>query len=234
MPNDENGAGGPSQPAPGAGPAGPGPGASLRMALFDVIRLHALVYEEAFRIQHTLITSLLAPVLRPNGAAQAGATSNGTISNGTISNGAAHAGATSNGAGVAPPAAAVDPPADSASPDDVAALLAELQLLFLKFPVAAQAGYRALVAEGRGFAKTPEGAAWAQALGSSELVQQGRRIWDTVSLGMFDEDPSTVIPSAYLEVLLRAAKSTTLEDLLRRIVGAAAAGGPAGAHHGSA
>ena len=110
---------------------------------------------------------------------------------------------------------------------EVEALLRRLQVLVLEYPLAAQAAFSALVAEGRRFASTPEGAAWKEALAGSELVRNGRPLWDALSLNLLEEDPATVVPSAYLEALFQAVRSPELEALARRLRGAAA-GGPHG------
>jgi len=140
--------------------------------LLDVIRLQAMIYEEAQRIRDLLFNRLLEPAL----------------------------------AGEAPG-------------DATTGLLLRLRLLLLKHPVAAQAAFSALVAEGRSFAATPEGAAWKSALASSDLVRRGQRLWDAISFNILEEDPGTIVPSAYLDALLRAAEGADVDDLLRRIRG---------------
>jgi hypothetical protein len=115
------------------------------------------------------------------------------------------------------PAAGDEPAGAAPRADDLSELLRRAQLLLLKYPVAAQAAFAALIAEGRRFAATPEGAEWAAALAGSDLVRQGRRVWDAVTMNMLEENPNTVVPSAYLEALLRAARSTDLEGTLRRL-----------------
>jgi hypothetical protein len=80
-----------------------------------------------------------------------------------------------------------EPPAQatgSAMPDEALGLLRRLQVLLLKHPVVTQAAFSALVAEGRRFGATPEGAAWKSSLATSELLQQGRRLWDALSLNI--------------------------------------------------
>ena len=114
----------------------------------------------------------------------------------------------------APEAAEVDP-GDAA----VAALLRRAQVLLLRHPIAAQAAFAALIAEGRRFAATPEGAEHAAALAGSDLVHKGRRVWDAVGMNLLEDDPATVVPSAYLEALFRAARSANLEGLLGRLQG---------------
>jgi hypothetical protein len=98
-------------------------------------------------------------------------------------------------------------------------LLRRLQVLLLKHPIVVQAAFSALVAEGRRFATTPEGAAWKSALASSPLLQQGRRLWDALSLNIPEEDPAIVLPSAYIEALFQASASSQLEELLRKLQG---------------
>jgi hypothetical protein len=99
--------------------------------------------------------------------------------------------------------------------EELCDLLRRAQLLLLKHPVAAQAAFTALIAEGRRFAATPEGAEWAAALADSDVVRQGRRVWDAIAMNMLEEDPGTILPSAYLEALLQAARSSDLEGTLR-------------------
>lgn len=122
--------------------------------------------------------------------------------------------------------------AGSAAPegpgDELAELLRRVQRALFRHPVAAQAAFAALMAEGRRFAGTPEGAAWKAALEGSELARNGRRLWDALSMGMLEEDPATIVPSAYLEALLRAAASADLDALLGKL-GAAPGGGERGA-----
>ncbi|WP_437317531.1 hypothetical protein [Sorangium sp. So ce385] len=167
-------------PAP---PAEDGEGRE-RPALFDLIRLQAMIYEESRRLQDLLFERLLAPAARP---AEGG-----------------------EGAGAIP------------------AILRRAQLLVLKHPVAAQAAFAALIAEGRRFAATPEGTEWAAALAGSDLVRRGRQVWDAVGMNMLEDDPDAILPSAYLEALLRAARSPDLEDALRGLYDAAK-GDPLGA-----
>lgn len=110
--------------------------------------------------------------------------------------------------------------------------LRRLQALMLEHPMAAQAAFSALLAEGRRFATTPEGAEWKRVLADSPWVRQGRLLWDVLSLHLLEESPSGALPSSYLEALFRAAESSDLEGLLRRLRDEAGApvGTPGGAH----
>jgi hypothetical protein len=123
----------------------------------------------------------------------------------------------------------VPPPEGQGAGDELAGVLRRLQLLLLQHPLAAQAAFSALVAEGRRFATTPEGAAWKASLAGSELVRQGRPLWDALTFNLLEEDASTLVPSTYLEALFQAASSPELEALVRRLREAGAGGGFHGA-----
>ncbi|WP_437899290.1 hypothetical protein [Sorangium sp. So ce124] len=191
--------------APSPGAAGspwwvaPAPGLPPLPSMFDWIRIQALIYEEMRRIQDLLIERLVAPAMR--------ASARGPDSAG----------------GAAPPEGATADPREG----EIVDVLRRAQLLLLRHPVAAQAAFSALIAEGRRFAATPEGAAWTAALASSDLLRHGRRVWDAVSLNLLEEDPETIVPSAYLEALLRAAKSADLDGLLSALRDAPGEGGRA-------
>ncbi|WP_163997978.1 hypothetical protein [Pyxidicoccus caerfyrddinensis] len=108
----------------------------------------------------------------------------------------------------------VPPPEnDAGSPahaGDVVALLHRARLLLLQHPVAAQAAFSALVAEGRRFAATPEGHSQATALAASPLIRHASELWGALGMDMLEEDPNTVLPSAWLDALLRRAESPNL------------------------
>ncbi len=108
-------------------------------------------------------------------------------------------------------------------------LLRGFQRVLLEHPIAAQAAFSALVAEGRRYAETSEGAEWSRRLEGSELLRQGRRVWEAASLSMLETRPDAALPSSYIDALLSAADHPEVEALLRRLQGAdeAAAGGAA-------
>jgi len=111
------------------------------------------------------------------------------------------------------PAPGAAPGTGSAAPphaDEVTALLHRARLLLLQHPTAAQAAFCALVAEGRRFAATPEGRSQAVALAASPLIRHASELWSALGLDMLEEDPDTVVPSAWLEALLRGAQSPNL------------------------
>jgi hypothetical protein len=100
--------------------------------------------------------------------------------------------------------------------DEILAALRRIQVLVIQHPIAAQAAFAALVAEGRRVARTPEGRAWAQRLERSALLDHLRPVWKMVTLASLEEDAADVLPSAYLDGLFLAAardKDRILETL---------------------
>ncbi len=87
--------------------------------------------------------------------------------------------------------------------DPLARALRAASEFFLKHPLAAQALFTALVAEGRRFAQTPEGRRWRAGLAQSELVRRGRALWEGSLLNMLDDDPDAVMPSSVFDALVR-------------------------------
>jgi hypothetical protein len=110
------------------------------------------------------------------------------------------------------------PPGLVGDPDELLRVLQEAQLLLLKYPVTAQAGFRALVAEGRAFAMTPVGRRWQSRLARSELVRRGRILWEGSLLNMLEETSDSLIPSALLEAIIVATASGELSALLTRLL----------------
>lgn len=111
--------------------------------------------------------------------------------------------------------------------DAVESLLGVVHGLIIRHPAAAQALFRALVAEGRAFAATDEGAPWASRLRRSELVRQGRVVWDAVSLNALDDREETVLPTAILDAFTRAMASEDVHGILRRVLAASLLAGGA-------
>lgn len=105
----------------------------------------------------------------------------------------------------------------NATDDELHDLLAQLQLAIVSHPIAAQALFRALVAEGRAFATTPEGQRWAAMLVDSPLIQRGRMVWDVTTLRMLDDDPDTVLPSTLMDAFVKTTAKEVLEPFLSRL-----------------
>jgi hypothetical protein len=116
--------------------------------------------------------------------------------------------------------------------DEVGRLLRALQRLLLKYPVASQALFTALVAEGRLFGATEAGRAWRGRLAASPLIRRGRVVWDETTLRMLEEDPATVIPSAVVDAFVHAAMMDGLEPFLSRLFEEGVQGGADAARAG--
>ncbi len=95
--------------------------------------------------------------------------------------------------------------------------LRQLQFSLLRHPVAAQAAFSAIVAEGRRFAETEEGREWLLRLQDSDLARRGRVVWEVVTLKMLEERSPDPLPSAYLDALVKTCASEELEPLLARL-----------------
>ena len=101
--------------------------------------------------------------------------------------------------------------------DELQRLLHEAQYVLLKHPVAAQAAFSALVAEGRRYAGTDPGRRWQARLRDSDLIRRGRVVWEVVTLKMLEEHPPNVLPTTYLDAMVQATASPELEPLLARL-----------------
>ncbi|MDH6198746.1 hypothetical protein M2272_005406 [Mycobacterium frederiksbergense] len=80
-------------------------------------------------------------------------------------------------------------------------------------PVTARGVHDLLIAEGRRYAQTPDGARLRDALAASDAVENLRRIWETVSLNVLDGParPNTA-PDAWAELLADAIVGHGLDD----------------------
>jgi hypothetical protein len=101
--------------------------------------------------------------------------------------------------------------------EELEPVLQSLRTAMARHPIAFQAGYAALVREGRAFAATPEGASLRAELKDSELLKTSRLVWRTLSLGSFTESSDEILPSTYLDAVLRSCSLEALEPLLSRL-----------------
>jgi hypothetical protein len=167
------------------------PGADGQVAtMFDSIRTNSLLYEETERLRNTLLTRLQG----------------------------LHRQALDGLTGTVRPTPRVSP-SPTWTEDEIIALLDGMQMMMLKYPVVSQAAFSALVREGRRFAETEVGKQWFERLKSSPLMRKLRWVWETTSLNMLEEDAEIIVPSTYLEALLRAAGTPDMEALLGRVQG---------------
>lgn len=101
--------------------------------------------------------------------------------------------------------------------DDLESVLRALRDALARHPIAAQAAFSALAREGRAYAQTAEGAALRDALSRSQLFARLRLTWETLTMAGFTEHPAEIVPSVYLEGMLRAVTDEALETLLSRV-----------------
>lgn len=101
--------------------------------------------------------------------------------------------------------------------DELEQVLRAAQFVVLQHPVAAQAAFAALVAEGRRHASTPEGQARRARLGRSPLLRRVREAFEVGTFNLLEADPQGVLPSAYVDVVMLAAGAGGLEPLLARL-----------------
>lgn len=92
---------------------------------------------------------------------------------------------------------------DGRGDDAAVTLLREAQAVLVKYPIAAQAAFAALVREGRRFAATEDGRAWKSRLAGSPLVARARTLFEGLAGGLLDEHGGA-LPSAYVDALIRA------------------------------
>jgi hypothetical protein len=101
--------------------------------------------------------------------------------------------------------------------DRLVALMGRAHRILLEHPVAAKAAFAALVAEGRAFAATPDGAALRARLARSPRLRRGSLLWRSLTMGMLDTEDPGVLPATYLDNLLRAIDRGDLETLLGKL-----------------
>ena len=106
-------------------------------------------------------------------------------------------------------------------------LLRELQRVLLMHPVACQAAFGALIAEGRRFAETAEGREWRNRLVHSPLLAQVRLVFDLSTLGLLEERGAG-LPSTYLDALFMVAAGGDADGILNRMFWAGSEENPRG------
>jgi hypothetical protein len=106
------------------------------------------------------------------------------------------------------------------TPDEgIERLLAQLTVVVLRHPIAAQAAFKALVAEGRRFGETADGRRWRAALADSELVRRGRAFWEASLLNLMEDHADAVVPSGIVDAIVRSVGMGELRHLIRDATG---------------
>lgn len=96
-------------------------------------------------------------------------------------------------------------------------ILQSVQRLLLQHPIAFQAAYSALIAEGQQFEKTSEGQVLTARLERSPLVQQLRYIFDLTTFSLLEREEPEALPSAYIDILFMLAANQRSDDILDRL-----------------
>jgi hypothetical protein len=101
--------------------------------------------------------------------------------------------------------------------DALAAILVQARRWVVQYPVLAQAVYAALVAEGRRYGRTREGARWAQALNRSQTVRSSRPLFEAVTTNMSEDAQNPVLPNTLLQAVRELGSTTQLESWLSHL-----------------
>lgn len=102
--------------------------------------------------------------------------------------------------------------------DAVLERLRAAQALLVKYPIAGQAAFHALVREGRRFSETDDGRVLKRRLAGSPLLARARTLFEGLAGGIVSEEGGAV-PSAYVDAFLRAL-DRDLEGVLADLGGA--------------
>lgn len=102
--------------------------------------------------------------------------------------------------------------------DETIARLRDAQRLLVKYPIAGQAVFAALVREGRQFAKTREGQSWRRRLAPSPTFAQARTLFEGVARGLVTEGAAP-LPSTWIDAVVHALERD-LERVLEDVQGA--------------
>ena len=103
---------------------------------------------------------------------------------------------------------------DAADADPIARLVERAHRLLIKHPVAAQAAYRALVAEGARFAGTDEGKTWLARVEHSEQLRRLRPLWEAATLNLLDARSPSALPGQFIELVAHAIGQANIERRL--------------------
>jgi hypothetical protein len=100
------------------------------------------------------------------------------------------------------------------SPDAHVRMLRRLQAVVLKHPIATKAAFAALAAEGLAYAKTPEGAWWAERLANSDLLHRARLMLDLPGFALLGGETDNALPSGYLDTIFMLASAPKPDEML--------------------
>ena len=96
--------------------------------------------------------------------------------------------------------------------------LTTLQRVFLTHPEATRAAFQALVREGRQFGATQEGAQWRDRLSKSALLSRAHFVAQVASFWITSDDEPSTTPSAFVDAVAAAARSSDKDLLIDRVI----------------
>lgn len=100
---------------------------------------------------------------------------------------------------------------------DVTAFVEFVQRVIGRHPVAAQAAFRALAAEGRRFAATAAGRDWQVRVERSVELRRLRPLWETASWNLLDDRDAAPLPGQLVDLAAHALSRADLEALVAAI-----------------
>lgn len=100
---------------------------------------------------------------------------------------------------------------------DLTAFVELVQRVIGRHPIAAQAAFRALAAEGRQFAATTEGRAWRVRLEASTELRRFRPLWETASWNLLDDRDEAPLPGQLVDLAAHALSRVDVEALVATI-----------------
>jgi hypothetical protein len=98
-------------------------------------------------------------------------------------------------------------------------LLERVRDAVLRQPAVGHAITSFLVAEGRHFATSEEGARWLVALRDAPEVERLRQIWEATTLNVFDdEDDAQAVPQAWVDVIVDLAAVERVDRIVAALL----------------
>ena len=91
------------------------------------------------------------------------------------------------------------------------------QRALVSHPVATQSAFVALAREGRAFAETEQGRAWARILQDAPAVQRLRTLWEAANFTLTADEGDAPLPSAMIELFVRTATSGDVDAVAARL-----------------
>lgn len=102
--------------------------------------------------------------------------------------------------------------------EDIEHVLRRYERTYSRYPLAAAAAVRSLIAEGRRYAATSEGKAMKNSLARSPAVRRGRLIWDACGLDVLADSSTKELAGELVERFLSALSDGGIERALSQLL----------------